>query len=735
MVIQNIKHTKALASVNKFSGTASIANGAITLPSPPLSSTTGQNILIVVESPGKIKKIVASLPKDNKYRVLPSIGHFMELSKSGKDNLGINLDDSYEPNFALMREKKDVVEAIVNAAKTSDKILIATDPDREGELIGYTVVEQLLILDKPIKRIEFKEITKTGIENALKNERELDMNLVQAALSRRVLDRVVGFLSSPLVIKVLGKGLSAGRVQSVALRLLVDRELEIEAFKPEEYWTVQSVLKKQDSPLNITATLQGKISNKEEADQAKTDLQNGTYKVVNIESKQTEKAPPSPITTSLLQQFASTRFSFSGQRTMMSAQKLYEEGLITYHRTDSIRQSDEAITTIRDWISKNKKDYLPTVHNVYKNKDLTQDAHEAIRPAHLDHLPKEHPVTDEEKLYKLIWEATIGSQMSPAVYDMTTVTIRTDNGRELKATGKILNSLGWLSVTQYADMEKEDDKDVKLPKLNIGDELCKAQAGVTAKQKHTAPPKRYTEGSLIKELEKRGIGRPSTYADITNKITSREYVSKKGKSFVATPTGKKLVKFLCEHFPFMEYDYTSDMESVLDKIAHGEYSYVDMMRDFYPSFRKTIDEVYVQTNHGYKCKCGKLMVCKKSEFGHFLGCSDYPNCTHIKFCEIVDGKIVLSSVVDKSEPAPEDVKCPECNSNMKIRDGKFGKFYSCANYPKCRGIKKIPYGKKCPECGQELYMKIFDRPPRPGPVLVCMAYPECKHIEHLEKQG
>jgi len=733
MVTKNSKHAAVLSTVNKSSGTTTLENDKSFIPNVSTKSV-GQRILIVVESPGKIKKIIASLPKDNKYRVVPSIGHFMELAKDGKDNLGIELDSNYEPRFRLMDDKRDVLTAIIDAAKEADKILIATDPDREGELIGYSIIEQLLVLDKQIKRIEFKEITKTGIETALKNERDLDMDLVQAALSRRVLDRVVGFLVSPLVIKILGKGLSAGRVQSVALKLLVERELEIQAFKPEEYWTIQSALKANGSTIHIITNLNCKISNKQDADLAVKDLESATYTVSNIESKQTEKAPPVPITTSLLQQIASSRFSFGGQRTMKSAQKLYEDGLITYHRTDSKRQSIEAVTVIREWIQTNKKDYLPDKPNIYKNKDSAQDAHEAIRPAHIEQLPKEHPLTDEEKLYKLIWEATIGSQMSAAIYDITTVTIKTDNNRELKVTGKMLNSAGWLSVTQYADVDKEDEKDIKLPKMVVGDILSKVPSGISAKQKHTLPPKRYSEGTLVKELEKRGIGRPSTYADITNKITSREYVSKKGKSFVATPIGIKLVQFLQDNFSFMEYDYTSDLEEVLDKIAHGKYSYEKMMNDFYPSFRKTVDDVYVNANYGHKCdKCGKLMICKKSDFGYFLGCSDYPKCKNTKLCKIVDGKIVEVNDKTISKMAPDDVKCPECNSNMKLYSGKFGSFYSCINYPNCKGTKKVSCGKQCPKCGGELYRTVFDRPPHNGPVLCCMAYPECKHVEYLKE--
>ncbi len=733
MVIKNSK--KELSSPNKNSGQASAKNDKIFQPKIPSSKSTGLKILVVVESPKKISKIASYLPKDNTYKLLPSVGHITDLAKDGKYNLGLNLDEGYTPKFVLSDDRKDVIRAILDTAKAVDKVLIATDPDREGEHIGYSVAEAIKHLNKPIKRIEIHEITKKGVIEALDSERDIDINLVQAAISRRVLDRVVGFLVSPLVIKRLGKGLSAGRVQSVALRLLVERELEIEAFNAEEYWVIQATLLKFASDIPIVAKLQGdKITNKKDALALKSELENATYFISNVLAKEVSKNPPTPITTSRLQQLASGRYGFSGERTMKAAQKLYEEGDITYIRTDSVRQSDEAIDDIRDWIKCNKPSCLPVTHHIYKNKGAAQDAHESIRPTHINDLPKDKAATDEDKLYKLIWEITVASQMTPALYDTTTVIIETNNKKELKTIGRILKDPGWLSITQYADIEKEDDQDTKLPAVIVGDVLTlKSPSGVTADQKFTQPPKRYSEGSLIKELEKRGIGRPSTYADITKKITTREYVSKKGNSFIATDVGKKLVEFLCKYFPFMEYNYTSNLELKLDDIAKGEYNYLQMMQEFYPSFKKNVSNVYYETeNPEYKftCECGKAMYIKKSTFGHFLGCSGYPNCKKIVPCELIDGKIVLTR-----KYAPSDQKCPICNSDMYIRDGKFGKFYSCSTYPACKGWRKMPYGKKCPKCGGELYRTVFNRPPHKGPVLCCLSYPNCTYIEDLNEEN
>lgn len=704
------------------------------IPEPP--KLVGQRILIIVESPKKIAKIKSYLPNDNLYKILPSVGHVVELSKSMAFNLGLDILNDYKPKFIISTDKVDILRSIIIAAKEADKILIATDPDREGEFIGYSIIERLKGIDKPIKRIEIHEITKKGVLQALKNEREIDMGLVQAAISRRVLDRVVGFLVSPLVIRRLGNGLSAGRVQSVALRIIVDRELEIESFEPEEYWNINVNLTKFASDINFVAKYSGdKIKNKKDATKIKEELEKCNFVVSKVEAKETKKQPPLPITTSRLQMLASSRYGFGGQRTMKAAQRLYENGDITYIRTDSVRQSDEAISDIRDWIKTNKVSYLPDFPNIYKNKGVSQDAHESIRPTHIDNLPNLKSAADEDKLYRLIWEITVASQMTPALYDSTVVNIKTDKKHELKATGSVLKSLGWLSVTKYSELEKEDEKDIKLPLMVVGDTLSIVPPKIETIQKFTQPPKRYSEGSLIKELEKKGIGRPSTYADITNKITERKYVSKVGNSLVATEIGKKLVLFLKEYFSFMEYNYTSDLEIKLDKMTNGELDYISMMNDFYPSFKKNVDNVYLKTEDDkskYFCdKCGSLLVLKRSS-GIFLACSNYPFCKNTVPCEIVDGNVVLS--LDKCEPAPENQVCPKCGGKMVIRVGKFGKFYACIDTEFCRGWKKIPAGKNCPKCGNELNRSYFGWEPYNGPVLSCSGYPRCRHVEKIDDE-
>jgi len=703
---------------------------------------SGQKILIIVESPKKIKSILKFLPKDgNTYQILPTVGHVAELSKKGKYNLGIDLDKKYKPSFILSDSRVDIMKAIVDGALEADKILVATDNDREGEYIGASVIERLNTDGKIIKRIKFGEITKDAFNEALTKEGEIDQALVQAAVSRRVVDRVVGFLVSPLVIKRLGKGLSAGRVQSVALRLVVEREKEIEVFNPDEYWAIHSHLLISSSDIPIVAKLTDKVTNKKDALDIKKELETSSYKVTKVIANETKRYPPKPIITSDLQKLASSRCSFAAKRTMKAAQSLYENGMITYLRTDSVRQSKEAIGMVRAYLKKYHSKALPAKAIMHKNKDAAQDAHEAIRPTSIDKLPSSKPATDEEKLYKIIWEVTVASQMTPALFDSTSVTIITNKKRELRANGRVLKDLGWLNVTKHVNIEKEDTKDAKLPELKNGDGLSLTKPNVTTEQKFTKPPSRFSEATLVEELKDKGIGRPSTYADIMGKISDRQYVVRKGKTLAATDTGKKLVDFLKKYFDFMEYDYTADMETKLDKIGSGTYSYVKMMDEFYPALKKKVDDAYHDTespDFKFTCdKCGKPMYIKKSNFGFFLGCSGYnPKsddcCKNIIPCEMIDGKIVPMD--KKDNKAPESVTCPKCKGPMIISSGKYGKVYRCDD-PDCNGYRKIPYGKKCPRCGDELYRTVFTKPPHQGPVLCCLAYPKCKYVEDLKEEG
>ncbi|HUU87002.1 MAG TPA: type I DNA topoisomerase [Candidatus Glassbacteria bacterium] len=702
----------------------------------------GQKVLIIVESPAKIKSIIKFLPKDgNKYQVLPTVGHVAELSKKGKYNLGIDLEKKYKPSFIISDNRIDVMKALVDGAREADKILVATDDDREGEHIGASVIQRLNTTGKIVKRIKFQEITKTAFSASLNKEGEIDEKLVQAAISRRVLDRMVGFLVSPLVIKRLGKGLSAGRVQSVALRLVVEREKEIEAFTPEEYWVIHSHLLTSSSDIPIIAKLVDKITNKKDALDIKKELEKSSYKVIKIVANETKRYPPKPIITSDLQKLGSSRYSFAAKRTMKAAQTLYENGKITYLRTDSVRQSEEAVDAIRAFLKKDHPKALPAKPNIYKNKDAAQDAHEAIRPTYLDSLPVDKPTTDEEKLYKIIWEVTVASQMKPALFDSTSVTIVTDKKKELKANGRVLKELGWLAVTKHVNVEKEDTKDSKLPILKKNEALNLTKPNVTAEQKFTKPPSRFSDATLVQELKDKGIGRPSTYADIMGKISDRQYVVRKGKTLAATDTGKKLVEFLKKYFDFMEYDYTADMETQLDKIGSGKQTYIRMMDKFYPSLKKMVDDAYHDTESAefkFACdKCGKPMYIRKSNFGFFLGCSGYnPKsddcCKNIIPCEMIDGKI--TPLDKKNNSAPDNVKCPKCKGPMIISNGKYGKVYRC-DESGCNGYRKIPYGKKCPRCKGELYRTVFTKPPHKGPVLCCMEYPKCKYVENLNEDG
>ena len=695
-----------------------------------------ERVLIIIESPGKQKTILKYLPDDKDYRVLASRGHIVDLSTKGKYNLGVNIEQDFAPHYVLNNDKIDVLGAIIDAAKNSDKILICSDEDREGEFIGYSIAERIKTVQKPIRRIVFNEITEEKIKKALNEEKDIDYNMVQSAIARRVLDRIVGYMVSPFVIKKLGKGLSAGRVQSVALRLVVDREREIEKFEPKEYWNLNVSLNKFANDMKIVAKLNEDISNTVVAKERHKELEKAIYTVVELDSTVYKRKPFPPLTTPNLLGAAAGRYHFPAARTMEAAQTLYQEGKITYMRTDSLRQSNEALSMIRGWIENNCPKCLPAKPILYKNKDTAQNAHEAIRPTHIDDAPKAHPVSDCDKIYKLIWEVSVASQMNPAIYDITNVVIKTDKNRELKTKGKILKDLGWLSLVQDIDGEKEDDSDVKLPPLIVGDILKLVDPGVTSEQKFTQPPSRWSERTLIKELERRGIGRPSTYAEIMRKISSRDYVETKGAIFIPTEKGKDIVDLLAKFFEFMEFDYTAEMETKLDEVAKGKISYVELMKGFFVPFKETLDKAYSENNEatGYVCsKCNEPMVIKKSTFGHFLGCSAYPKCKNTINCEIVNGKLALTK--KKEVVAPEDIQCPKCGEPMVVRDGKFGKFYSCSTYPLCNGNKKMPFGKKCPKCGGDLFRTIFGKPPFMGPVLCCTGYPDCKYVEQLSEPG
>jgi len=695
-----------------------------------------KKVLIIVESPSKIKTIKKYLPDDNDYYVLASVGHIVDLSNKHKHRLGVNIENNFEPNFVINKDKIDVMQAILNATSIVDKILLCTDPDREGEAIAYHIAHRLKSFKKEIKRAEFHTLDSFGIKDGLSKEREIDYDLVDAAIARRVLDRIVGFMGSPFLITRVGKGCSAGRVQSVALKLVVEREKEIKNFIPEEYWNIKVKLNKNiEDSFVMNFQTKKVIASKEEAAIIANELKESSYIVKKIVAKPKKRSPYPPLNTAKLQIIASSKFNITSSRSMEAAQSLYQNGKITYIRTDSVRLSPESIKMGRKWIEQNHPNCLPLKGIIYKNKDAVQDGHEAIRPTDAFELPESKGClkTDEDKVYKLIWEYFIASQMNPAVYDTTSIIVETDKGRTLKTNGKMLKEAGWLCLLGVEEGD-DNEKDSMLPFLVVKDNLKLSSNGIVTTQKFTQPSSRYKEHTLVKELEAKGIGRPSTYANIMKTIyETRNFIDKKNNSLIPTTLGNSIIKLLDNYFTFMDYNYTSKLESKLDLISNGKCTYLEVMEYFFKAFKAELDKAYTKTRieTDYICnKCGECMVLKRSTLGYFLGCSQYPECRNIIACDLVKGKITLDLEKNKNY-APDNISCPKCKSKMVIRTGKFGEFYSCENYPECKGSKKIPYGKECPECGNELYRNVF----RQGPVLCCMGYPKCKHLEKLEEPG
>ncbi len=680
--------------------------------------------LVIVESPAKIKTISKYLGPD--YIIRASYGHICELANGGTKGIGVNLE-TFKLRFQLLKDKKDKLQSIIDACSDVGVILTCTDMDREGEGISADIARYLKSTNIPIKRVTFSEITKKGIEEGMKNIRELDQNLADAQNARRALDRIVGYLVSPYLINTLGPGLSAGRVQSCCVNIVVQREKEILNFIPEEYWTIQAVVAKPDSLNDIFAIKYvNKITEGTVANKIKSDLETDTFIISDLEEKEKKRNPlPSLITVSL-QTTAAGRYKFSADRTMKAAQKLYESGLITYMRTDSLRISDDALIECREWLVKHDHE-IPAKANVYSPKEGAQNAHEAIRPTDICKLPHNIYVTeDEKKVYQLIWDRFVASQMKPALYDTVNVTVKSSSGHVLKTNGRILKYKGWLEISQ--DFENDDDdSDIKLPILKKGDNLILVPPKVKAQQKFTQPPPRFSEKTLIKDLEKRGIGRPSTYASIMAKITSRSYVVKKGEMFVATETGMKIIDALSGHFNFVEYKYTAEMEEQLDKVADGSLSYFDMMQAFYNPFALQLKKAYTanQKDYGFKCDaCNEKMALKHGIFGFYMACANYPICRNTFSCEIIDEKPVRT---EKSKELVDGVSCPKCDGGMIKKDGKFGPFYCCI-VPSCHGNRKIPYGKKCSDCSGSLYATVYNS----ENVLFCMNYPKCFHKEKLE---
>jgi len=680
------------------------------------------NALVIVESPGKVKTISKILGAG--YTVRPTVGHIIDLANGKGGDIGVDIQNGFKPRYEVLPDKKDKIKAIVDAAKTADTIYVASDADREGEAIAFHIASQLKSLNKPMKRIEFNEITKQAITKAIAAPRDFNQDLFDAQQARRVLDRIVGFMVSPYISRKLGDKLSAGRVQSVTLRMIVDREREIEQFVPEVYFNLSVNLAKDKD--KFIAKYPRRVDKEDEAKKIKDDLDGSTYVVSEVIAKESVRKAPPPLTTVMLQQEAGTKLKFKIDRTMKAAQELYEGGHVTYIRTDSTRNSVESIKGVREYLTK-EGIQIPSSPNEFKNDDSAQDAHEAIRPSDINAHPSKIALPEDQlKIYELIWRMFVASQMKPAVFDTIKVSIKASKGHTIIAEGKTLKEEGWLSMVKpYV----KKDKDVILPNMAVGDVLTLVPPKVKMEKSQTKPPPRYTEPSIVAELKRRGIGRPSTYVAIVARIAVRQYVKATAQGFVPTDLGKTVTDDLKDNFTFMDYMYTADMEKKLDLIAEGKMGYVSMMTEFFDGFKSEFQKARGNQgmSTGIPCpKCGGETVVRKSKYGFFAGCVKYKaGCDGIVNINMEDGKPVPKTQAQKVK---EDVKCPECGSGMVPRpDGKFGPFYSCSKYPQCLGKRKMPFGKKCPKCNEELYATLMSGKMK----LACMGYPNCKHVEEL----
>ena len=703
MAAQTAKKTEAKAKADTKSAAKSTAAKKTSAKKTGSKSAAAKKTLVIVESPSKAKTIGKYL--GSSYKVIASVGHVRDLPKS---KLGIDVEHDFEPQYIPIRGKGDLIQELKKEAKAAGKVYLATDPDREGEAISWHLAFLLgLDPDQPC-RIVFNEITKDAIKKAVKSPRAIDIGLVDAQQARRALDRLVGYQISPLLWRKIRRGLSAGRVQSAALKIICDRENEINNFKPQEYWNIQVKFKKGKVFTAKVAEYQKKISiaSKAEADRVLTDLAGGSYQVAAIVRRERQRKPFAPFTTSSLQQDAANKLNFTTKKTMMVSQQLYEGvevkgagtvGLVTYIRTDSVRISEEAKAMAHAYIEENfGKNYI--ANNIYTNKKKDiQDAHEAIRPSNITLDPesiKESLTKDQYNLYKLIWTRFLASQMAPAVFDSMQVSI--ENGAYgLKASGSKLIFDGYQKI--YAP-NFDEDKDKLLPDLAEGETL-KAEE-VLPEQKFTEPPARFTEASLVKELEEKNIGRPSTYAPIIATILERKYIGREKKVLVPTDLGFLVTQLMEEYFKeIVDTGFTAEMEDKLDDVETKTLDWKQVVRDFYGPFEKELEiadqaiekvELPVQITDEVCELCGKPMAIKSGRFGEFLACTGYPECKNTK-------PIVKST----------GVKCPDCGGDIVAKRGRSGKiFYGCSNYPTCtRAYWYKPTDRKCPQCGELLLEK------------------------------
>ncbi len=665
--------------------------------------------LVIVESPTKVKSIQKYLGDD--YTVAASMGHVRDLPKS---KLGIDIENGFEPEYVNMRGKSDVIKSLKAAAAKADRVFLATDPDREGEAISWHLAQILSLDPESVNRLEFHEITKSGVRAGLEHPRRIDLNLVDAQQARRTLDRLVGYKLSPFLWSKVRRGLSAGRVQSVALKLIVDREKEIEAFVPVEYWELAATFAAEGAV--FTAKYYGgadgkkrELHSKEDADAVLTALRGAEYRVSKVKKGTRQRRPAPPFNTSTLQQEASRKLGFSGQRTMRIAQRLYEgvdlggagsTGLITYMRTDSLRVSNEARAAAKGYIASTYGErYLPKSDNIYKTKANAQDAHEAIRPTSMNYPPaavKPSLTPEQYKLYKLVWDRFVASFMSPCVQDTVSVDI-VGGDCLFRASGYKVRFDGY-TVLYSEGRDEADEANQPLPELSEGDGV--ELRGLSPSQHFTEPPARYTEPTLIKSLDENGIGRPSTYAPIIENILQREYIEREGRSLKPTALGVTVSDLMAEYFPrIINVKFTAGMETALDQIADGERERVQVLTEFYDEFsgelsaaEKSLDGVRVKVpdeQTDMVCeKCGRPMVIKIGRYGKFLSCSGYPECKNAKplFAET------------KGE-------CPKCGRKVVAKKSKKGhKFYGCEGYPDCDFMTwDDPTDKRCPNCGKTLF--------------------------------
>lgn len=698
--------------------------------------------LLIVESPAKAKTIKKYLGKD--YEVIASMGHVRDLPES---KLSVDIKNNFKPKYDIIKGKEKLVKELKKEAKDSQKVFLATDPDREGEAISWHLA-YILGLDLSSKnRVTFNEITKTGVKNGMDNPRKIDIDLVNAQQARRILDRIVGYKLSPFLSQKIRKGLSAGRVQSVAVKIIVDRENEIRSFVPEEYWTIDAKFIPEGQRKILAAAFYGdkngkiKISNKEEAEKILSDIEDAEFFVSSIKKGTRKRQPSPPFITSTLQQEASKRLNFQSKKTMKIAQELYEgveikgmgaTGLITYMRTDSLRVSEDAIKDLKEYIGNRwSKDYLPAKTRYFKTKANAQDGHEAIRPTLINLSPdkvKTSLTNDQFKLYKLIWERFVASQMAECLLNTTQVDISA-NDYIFKASGYTVKFDGFTVL--YQDVKDDEEKAKQLPELKKDMRLKKKE--MIPNQHFTQPPARYTEASLIKTLEEFGIGRPSTYAATISTITGREYVVREGKSLKPTELGEVITELMKERFPnIVNVKFTAKLEDELDTIESGKNEWTEILSSFYDGFKDTLDKAK-EDMKGVKIKlkedqtdiicdkCGRNMVVKVSRYGKFLACSGYPECKNkMKY----DAK-TKEAIPDKVEES--DVLCEKCGRKMVVKHGRFGKFLACPGYPECKNIKGIDeeIGIKCPKCGG----MIVKRRTKRGKIFFgCNKYPDCDFV-------